>query len=221
MLLRAERGRARGATAILLALLLPLLFGEPARGTEQHAVPDEGPPASARAVVESLHEVLLLCMKEGRRLGFQGRLERIANRLDETFDLAFMARLSIGSAWNDLALEERIDFIELSRRLSASNYAKNFKDHDGQRFETHSDAPAGRGTILVSTELIQPNDENVQFDYRLRQTKGGWRIIDVQLDGKVSEITLRRADYRSVIQQKGHAHLVRSLEERIEELAKE
>ena len=52
----------------------------------------------------------------------------------------------------------------------------------------------------------------MKFDYRLRQSEEGWRIIDVTLDGKVSEITMRRADYGSVIKREGFPRLVDSIE---------
>ena len=61
----------------------------------------------------------------------------------------------------------------------------------------------------------------MKLDYRLRRDADWWRIIDIQLDGKVSEITLRRADYRSIVQREGFAKLVERLEEKIEELSGE
>ena len=61
----------------------------------------------------------------------------------------------------------------------------------------------------------------MKLDYRLRRDADRWRIIDIQLDGKVSEITLRRADYRSIVQREGFAKLVERLEEKIEELSGE
>jgi len=62
---------------------------------------------------------------------------------------------------------------------------------------------------------------NVQLDYRLRQVNGVWRVIDVHLDGKVSELTLRRADYRAVIERRGFDELVMEVTEKIEGFAKE
>ena len=53
----------------------------------QEATPAEDGTASAQAVVESFHEVLLDCMKQADELGFQGRYDRLAASLDETFDL--------------------------------------------------------------------------------------------------------------------------------------
>lgn len=150
-----------------------------------------------------------------------GRYQRIAAELDEAFDLAFMARISIGKAWRALSQEQQSTYYELSRRLSALNYASNFSSYGGEYFATLGDEPAARSTILVKTEFVQPSNENVKFDYRLRQVDGRWRIIDITLDGKVSEITLRRADHSSVMEREGFEKLVTSLAKKIDKLEKE
>lgn len=178
-------------------------------------------PTSPRAVVEAFHGVLLGCMKEADVLGFEGRYQRILAGLDASFDLPFMARASVGSTWKELDDRQRSDFVQQSRRYSAANYASNFTGYGGETFVTISDEPAARGTIVVKTQLVQLEDDDVQFDYRLREAGSRWRIIDVQLDGKVSEITLRRADYRSVIKRKGFDQLVSDIEKKIEKFSNE
>ena len=171
--------------------------------------------------MESLHGVLLGCMKQADEFGFQGRYDRIAAELDEAFDLTFMARMALGATWKELAEQERTEFVDLSRRYSASKYAYNFNGYGGERFETLSYEPAARGTLVVKTTLVQPKDDDVQFDYRLRNAGGHWRIIDIQLDGQISELTVRRAQYRSLIRREGFPHLVESLEEKIDELSRQ
>jgi len=200
---------------LLLALLLLCL---PA-SAEDAPEPEAAALASARATVESLHGVLSQSMQQGESLGFQGRYDRILTNLGETFDLPFMARMSLGSYWQELSEAEQEHFVDLSRRLSATRYADNFKEHGGEHFETHSAEPAARGTLLVKTELLRPGADNVRFDYRLRKQSEGWRIIDVQLDARVSEIALRRAQYRSVVKREGLPELMNSLEEKIVELS--
>jgi phospholipid transport system substrate-binding protein len=221
--------RSRKSLARLLLLLLPFgpatadAAGQGAVVAAESAVAPapEDAGAAAQAVVESLHGVLLGCMKQADELGFQGRYDRIAAELDEAFDLPFMARVSVGAAWKELAEQERTEFVDLSRRYSASRYADNFDGYGGERFETLSHEPAARGTVVVKTTLVQPKDDDVQFDYRLRNAGGRWRIIDIQLDGQISELTVRRAQYRSLIRREGLAQLVRTLEEKIDELSRE
>jgi phospholipid transport system substrate-binding protein len=203
--------------AILVSLIL-LSWPCVARGTDRNVSAVEDESAAARAVVESFHEVLLGCMKEADELGFRGRYHRIAASLDESFDLPFMARTLVGATWKELTPRQHAEFVDLSRRLSASRYADNFDSYGNQRFETHSEQPAARGTILVKTELVQPKDRNVLFDYRLRKVEDRWRIIDIYLDGMVSELVLWRSQYRSLIENEGFASLVEALEKRVDEL---
>ena len=154
------------------------------------------PPAK---VVETLHAALIECMKRADELGFDGRYQLMAEVVDDTFDSTIMAKIAIGSAWNELDAKQRASWVALTRRYSASNYADKFDGYSDQHFTTLSEEPSGRGTVIVKTELVQPTDKDVKLDYRLREAKAGWRIIDVQLAGRVSELALRRADYRSVI----------------------
>lgn len=203
-----------------LTLLSVLWF---CMGSASVSASDSGAGATSKplTVVESLHTVLLECMKGACGSNFKGRYERINAQLDGIFDVPLMARMTVGKEWESLSNEERTVMIELTRSLSAANYAANFKSYGGQRFDTLGEEPAARGTVLVKTEFVQPSDENVKFDYRLRQLEREWLIIDITLDGKISEIAMRRADYSSVIERKGFQHLVKALEKKIAKLGSE
>ena len=202
---------------ILVGLFI--LFGGLAAPAEEEAM--AGDAKAPAEVVESIHETLIECMKGACGPDFQGRYDRIVSELDEGFDLPFMARISVGRAWQSMSPAERKEFVELSRQYSAANYASNFDGYSNQHFETLGEEPAARGTILVKTEFVQPTDDNVKFDYRLRKTNGRWRVIDVTLDGKVSEMTLRRADYTSVIDRDGYPALVEAVQKKIDNYANE
>ncbi len=73
--------------------------------------------------------------------------------------------------------------------------------------------------MLVRSRLIESNGDFVQLDYRLRSVQGDWRIIDVYLNGTISELALRRSEYSSLIQREGFAALLTALDQRIDELA--
>jgi phospholipid transport system substrate-binding protein len=158
-------------------------------------------------------------METGDEFGFAGRYDIMQEALDEAFDVKFMARTALGPTWKELPESEQADFIDQFRRLAASTYAVNFSSYDGEHFETVSQAPAARGTILVKTELVQPKGEKIRFSYLLRQVDQEWRVIDVLFDGNISELALRRGQYRSKIESDGFPVLVQTLESRIDELA--
>ena len=57
------------------------------------------------------------------------------------------------------------------------------------------------------------------LDYRMRSVDGRWKIIDIYMNGTVSELALRRSEYSSLIKREGFKALLAALDERIESLA--
>ena len=52
-----------------------------------------------------------------------------------------------------------------------------------------------------------------------RRVEDRWRIIDVYLNGTISELALRRSEYSSLIKREGFASLLAALDKRIDDLA--
>jgi phospholipid transport system substrate-binding protein len=164
------------------ALVVALLLGAAAYA-------DEGPTA----LVDRLDDVLLGVMKEAKTLGYQGRYDRLAPVLEQTFDLDFMARSVLGSGWQALSAAEQQQWRDAFTRLTTATYAGRFKGYSGEQFKTLGEEPAAQDTIFVRTVVVRTNLDNVELTYRLRKTGSGWRIVDIYQKGTVSEI----ADYAS------------------------
>jgi phospholipid transport system substrate-binding protein len=60
--------------------------------------PASAAPASGSETVQGLYDTLLSTMKNGRTLGQSGRFVQLEPVVRRTFDIASMARLSVGSA---------------------------------------------------------------------------------------------------------------------------
>jgi phospholipid transport system substrate-binding protein len=176
--------------------------------------------AQAGRTVDRLHETLLGVMKNADTLGYQGRRDQLAPELVDLFDLAFMAEKSVGRYWKTASPEERAVLVDTFTRYTIANYAGRFSSYSGQHFETLREEPSTRGTLLVRTRLVDPaGSDDVNLDYRLRSVDGDWKIIDVYLNGTVSELALRRSEYSSLIKREGFQALLAALDERIESLA--
>jgi len=178
-----------------------------------------GSPSGAIQVVEKLHATLLAVMKDAEKLGYQGRYEKLAPVLNETYDTPFMAEKSVGRHWNQATPEERAELVATFSRFMVANYAGRFDGYSGQSFQTLGEEPSAQGTVLVRTRLLDPNDESVQLNYRLRQDGGTWKIIDVYLNGTVSELALRRSEYAALIQREGWNAVIAALDQRIQGFA--
>lgn len=194
----------------LLSLVLPMRAL-----AETAAAPD---PAGAVPVVEKLHDALLSVMKDAKTLGYQGRYEQLYPVIQENFDLPFMAEKSVGRHWKSAGEENQRALVSTFSRFTVANFAGRFDGFSGQSFRTLGVEPATYGTVLVHTRLDEPGDEGVALDYRLRQVHGSWRIVDIYLNGTVSELALRRSEYSALIQREGFQALLAKLDERINDL---
>ena len=203
---------ARTPGAWLRILVVAALWALPSPSAAEPGLP---PPEQAEAGIESLHRVLLAAMREADELGFEGRLEQIRPTVATLYDFGFMAEKSIGLGWRQLDEPERARLVDAFSRLAIATYAARFDGFNGERFETMGVQQATHGTLLVKSQIVRGNGETVALDYRLRPLDGEWRVIDVFLNGTVSELALRRAEYSGVLKREGFDGLMRALEETI------
>lgn len=207
-------------------LLLGLVIGAPialadevaAIAPASEAAAPASESASPEAAVEKFHAGLLQIMKDAEELGFQGRIDKLAPLMAETFDLDFMASKTVGRHWKKLSDADKTRWAEMFTRFTTANYAGRFTGFTGEKFVTNGVEDAARGTRVVLTEIIIPDEEDVQLNYRVIERDGEWRVIDVYLNGTVSELALRRSEYSSTLKRDGFEQLCQSIETKIEDL---
>ncbi len=198
----------------LLTILVPVLLGS-FHAAPGHAEVAETGTTAARATVERFYAVLLEVMQRGEELAYEERYARLDPVVQQVYDLPFMSAKTLGRYWKGLSEDDRGRWISTFTRLTVSTYTDRFDEYSGQRFEVLNAEPARYETIMVRTRILPVDQEPVELDYRLRGADGSWRIIDVFMNGTVSELALRRSEYSSVVKRKGFESLVSSLEEKI------
>ena len=175
----------------------------------------------ARRIVEALHGSLLDIMMSADALGFEGRRDYITPVMEESYDMALIARASTGRYWRRASDDQKRRIIDAITRLSITIYAARFDGFSGEKFRTLSEEPAPRGTVLIKTEIVKSDGDTVALNYLIRETAGVWRIIDVYLDGIYSEIALKRADYAGILKRAGFDGLFAEIEKKIAEIERE
>jgi len=210
-LLAAARLAARPIALAALAVLCAPAAAEPTPASSD----------AAKHVVDELNQGLLGIMRHGKELGFEGRRDQIRPVIEAHYDFPFMAEKSVGSAWQQLGESERAQLTDALARLAIATYAARFASHDGERFETLGVDDGGFATLVVHSRIVEKTGQTTALDYRMRQAADGqWRIIDVLLNGTVSELALRRADWTAVIKRDGFAALMKALEQKISDQAR-
>lgn len=188
---------------LLLCLLIAPAAAAPAT---------EGNPG---APVERLHAALLEAWRSGA--DFPARVEALTPAVADTLDLKLMARFTLGDAWSRLDPDQQQEFVDLFRRLTVATYADRFDDYSGERFETLETRELPGGRALVRTALVKADGERVSLDYLLHRPGQRWRIANILAKG-VSDLAVKRSEYRSVIQRQGFPALKSQLEARVQAL---
>lgn len=211
----------------LFAAILAFSALYPGGMSDARAQPAAGGPGAPRGVVQDFYDVLLGAMKDGRKLGFQGRFDRIRPAFEKAFNAPLMTRIVVGpGTWAAATPQQQEQAVEAFTRYSVANYAANFSDFGGERLELQGERPTQAGTV-VETQIVPADDKPVAINFLLRPADagantgmgGGWKITDVFLDRTISELATRRSDFARTIQDEGVAGLIRRLDEKTREIA--
>ena len=149
-------------------------------------------------------------MKNGRTLGQSGRFAKLDPVIRRSFDIAEMARLSLGRSWAGLNEAQRQQMIESYGRYVSAIYADHFDSYAGQKLEVTGEEPAPSGG-MVRSWIIKADGEPVKVDYAMRRAGDGWLISDIYLDSAISEVATRRSEFATILRTEGFDGLVAAL----------
>ena len=193
------------------------LFAGTAQAAEAIAAPVQPDAAtiSDQSTIEAFYDGLVDTMKQGPKLGFSGRAEKIEPLVKSTFSLDFMAQLIVGPTWRSIEDGQKNQVVSAFSDWVVANYASQFTSYDGEKFETGGVKDGGRGTKVVETKIVPNGGDPVALGYRMLNGK----VIDVYLDGSVSQLALWRSQFASVIKKDGIDGLVARLKEQAQKMA--
>lgn len=168
--------------------------------------------------VRAFYSTLLDTMREGPRLGAQGRYARLAPTIAQTFDIPLMTRLAVGPDWNSLTSAEQGQVTQAFERYVAAVYAERFDSYSGEQLKVTGEEASPAGTVILS-QIVKSNGEPVHINYLMRQNGGAWQIADVYLNGTISEIATRRSEFGSILKTRGINGLIQALNSKAAALA--
>ena len=176
-------------------------------------------PASGSDAVQGLYDTLLSTMKNGRTLGQSGRFVQLEPVVRRTFDIASMARLSVGPSWATMNESQRQQVIDGFGRYISAIYADRFDSYAGQKLQVTDEQPAAAG-IIVHSQIVKANGEPVKVDYLMRKNGDSWLIADIYLDGAISEVATRRSEFAAILKNDGVDGLIAALNRKADVLTR-
>ena len=197
---------------VLVLCVRPAAFADDTSGTGI---------GGARQIIDQFHASLLAVMKMADKSGAMARYQVLEPEIEKRFDLRLMIALATGKHWRTADTVSRDRLAEAFRRFSTATYASRFSGYSGQSFKTLNVSTGPRKTELVRTEIRRPDGPPVALTYVTRIAGAGWRIVDVLVDDGISELAVRRSEYRSVLKSDGVDGLIRLLDQKTAILLKE
>ena len=180
------------------------------------AVADTDP---AVQTVQSFYDTLVDTMKHGKELGLKGRYDKLKPAIEQAYDLADMTKFVVGPSWTTLSADDQKALQAAFERMTIANYAKNFDEYGGEKFTVDPTVQAVGADKRVMSKLVTGN-QTIPFNYRLRQTGGSWKILDVYLNGSISELATRRSDFGATVSTGGASALIKKINDLSDSLMK-
>jgi phospholipid transport system substrate-binding protein len=176
--------------------------------------------STAGKIVDKFQEELIAVMKDGKKLGYPGRYDKLKDAVTNSHDLPKIARIVVGKEWEKLTETQQAQLVDVFSRLSIASYAHNFKDYSGESFTFDNEEETTRGGLVIHTHLTIPDDKPVKFDYMLKEKGDSWRIINIIANG-VSDLALKRSEYTTILQREGFDALIAKINEKIDNYSKQ
>ncbi len=117
------------------------------------------------------------------------RFEKLFN---EYLDLDFIGRFVLGRYWKTATTAEREEFIDVYRELNIKTWSGRFDEFKGKTFIFKGTSPSNSaGQIFVNTEVPMEQGAPAKVVWRVKETKGRMKVVDIIIENVSLAITAR------------------------------
>lgn len=190
----------------VLALLVGFHFAGVANAAES---------GSPEETIEQFNSAILKAMSLGKSASNYSRYQILHAAVGEAFDMKVLGRATINRVhWRTWSHEQQSRYVSALQRYQSAALADRFEGGNNISFVIDRCIDAPRETKVVETRIIRAGEdvEDIGLDYRMIKRSDRWRIIDVYLNSRVSEVAMRRSEYSQVVRDDGYDALILALE---------
>jgi phospholipid transport system substrate-binding protein len=169
----------------------------------------QGAADPAAATVQGFYDALVAGMKAGGTT--KSRYDKLKPAAERAFDLAGMTALSVGPSWSSIPSADQKSLIDAFERMTIANYARNFDSFSGEKFAVDPAVSERGSDRFVKSTLKPASGDAIPFNYRLHETDGSWKIVDIFLNGNISQLAQKRSDFGTTLQASGPQGLAKKI----------
>ena len=142
----------------------------------------------------------------------QERRQKVKEVIYARFDFNEMAKRSLGPQWQKRSPEEQKEFVELFTSLLEYSYIENIDSYNGEKIRFLNQRQ-DKDFAEVNTKLINNKGQEFSLDYRLQNTNGDWKVIDVVIEN-ISLVNNYRAQFNRLLGKSSFAELLDTMKQK-------
>lgn len=128
--------------------------------------------------------------------------QRFRELLHRSFDLTEISRFILGRYWRSASPQQQQEFLRLFEDLTVLTWSKRFDEYNGQQMQVVNVGAESEQGMLIETSVDRVAGPPLPVFWRVRDTAGNLKVIDIVVEGVSMAIT-HRSEYTSAIQGTG------------------
>lgn len=181
-------------TVGLLAISLGFFFVNQAKAEDLHA---------PQLVIQNVSNQLQQKLQDKAFSNDFAQVVRFVNNLIEPHtDFEKIAPLVLGSHWKTATAAEQKRFQQEFQTLLVRIYSRAFVEYKDWSIRFMPLKMMDDSKVTVITDVLQPQQQPVQVNYRMFLSNGNWKVYDIVIAG-ISLVTTYRSTFNDEIKTKG------------------
>ena len=134
-------------------------------------------------------------------LSEQDRFSKFRMLLNQNVDMPRIGRFVLAANWKRANEAQQAEYQQLFSDYVIAAYAGRLKDYTDSQISIKNITAMEKSEFIVSSQITNSkNPKPVQVDWRLRETEGELRMLDMTIEG-ISMALTQRSEFSAIIQQ--------------------
>jgi phospholipid transport system substrate-binding protein len=199
-MLRSSRRRRTAALVLATAIAFA--------GTDRATAGASDAGNDARAFVQQTIDSVLTILRN-KAIPLEEKKTDVEAIAYKSFDFTLMSRLVLARNWDKFSPQQRTDFVEAFKKHLSATYRDTLNTFRDETISITSSRAESNGDVTVMT-VVKGSADTTKVDYRMRKSDGGWRGIDVIIEG-VSLVQNFRSQAQEIVSAEGPDGLIQKL----------
>ena len=130
--------------------------------------------------------------------------ENFRKLFNENFDVPAIGQFVIGRYWRNASEADRKAFLKVFEDAMVQRFLPLLAENSSERFQIGTVTPDGNNEnmALIDSRIIRQEGEPYQVRWRVRESNGDFKILDIVAEGVSMAITYR-SEYSAVLKSNG------------------